>query len=156
MSLTEWISFFLLVLKGVYISKTSYVREGEKNLDFCYRPYHVVEYYRYMRFYVDGKIWIYHPVMQSNGLSLVVHVNFFSCGLIVGAKVVLRRTAVMKTSAPFIIRFECRTYMIVVVCLIELRSSRRQFNSPTPTRRRIKSSRNVGELVFNPVQLIRS
>ena len=64
MSLTEWISFFLLVLKGVYISKTSYVREGEKNLDFCYRPYHVVEYYRYMRFYVDGKTWMYNPVMQ--------------------------------------------------------------------------------------------
>ena len=121
MSLTEWISFFLLVLKGVYISKTSYVREGEKNLDFCYRPYHVVEYYRYMRFYVDGKIWMYHPVM-------VVHVNFFSCGLIVGAKVVLRRTAVMKTSARVIIRFECRTYMIVVVCLIELQSSRRRFS----------------------------
>ena len=38
----------------------------------------------------------------------------------------------------------------------ELRSTRRRFNSPTPTRRRIKSSRNVGELVFNPVQLIRS
>ena len=29
-------------------------------------------------------------------------------------------------------------------------------NSPTSTCRRIKSSRNVGELVFNPVQLIRS
>ena len=38
----------------------------------------------------------------------------------------------------------------------ELRSTRRRFNSPTLTRRRIKSSRNVGELVFNPVQLIRS
>ena len=40
--------------------------------------------------------------------------------------------------------------------LVELRSTRGRFNSPTPTRRRIKSSRNVGELVFNPVQLIRS
>ena len=29
-------------------------------------------------------------------------------------------------------------------------------NSPTPTRRRIKSSRDVGELVLNPIQLIRS
>ena len=37
-----------------------------------------------------------------------------------------------------------------------IQSTRRQFNSPTPTHRRIKSSRNVSELVFNPVQLIRS
>ena len=37
-----------------------------------------------------------------------------------------------------------------------IQSTRRQFNSPTPTRQRIKSSRNVSELVFNPVQLIRS
>ena len=38
----------------------------------------------------------------------------------------------------------------------ELRSTRRRTNSPTPTRRRIKSSRDVGELVVNPIQLIRS
>ena len=37
-----------------------------------------------------------------------------------------------------------------------LRSTRRRTNSPTPTRRRIKSSRDVGELVVNPIQLIRS
>lgn len=48
-----------LLFVGVYISKTSYVREGEKNLDLCYRPYHVVQYYRYMRFYVDGTVLIY-------------------------------------------------------------------------------------------------
>ena len=35
-------------------------------------------------------------------------------------------------------------------------STRRRTNSPTPTRRRIKSSRDVGELVLNPIQLIRS
>ena len=35
----------------------------------------------------------------------------------------------------------------------ELRSSRQQFNLPTPTRRRIKSNREIGELVFNPVNL---
>ena len=33
---------------------------------------------------------------------------------------------------------------------------RRTLNSPTPTRRLIKSSRDVGELVVNPIQLIRS
>ena len=43
-----------------------------------------------------------------------------------------------------------------------IQSTRRRSNSPTvqladgPTRRRIKSSRDVGELVLNPIQLIRS
>ena len=35
-------------------------------------------------------------------------------------------------------------------------STRRWFNSPTPTPQHIKSSRGVGELVLNPIQLIRS
>lgn len=39
---------------GVYISKTSYVRAGEPGLDGFYRPWHLVEYYRYFRFYPDG------------------------------------------------------------------------------------------------------
>ena len=39
---------------------------------------------------------------------------------------------------------------------IGIQSSCQWFNSPTPTCRRVKSSRKVGELVFNPVQLIRS
>ena len=37
--------------------------------------------------------------------------------------------------------------------LHELQSTRRWSNSPTPTRRHIKSSRDVGELVLNPIQL---
>ena len=40
--------------------------------------------------------------------------------------------------------------------MIELRSTRRRSNSPMPTHRRIKLSRDVGELVLNPIQLIRS
>lgn len=48
-----------LLFVGVYISKTSYERQGEKNLDMCYRPFHVVEYYRYMRFFVDGTVAIH-------------------------------------------------------------------------------------------------
>ena len=38
----------------------------------------------------------------------------------------------------------------------ELQSSCRRFNPPTPTCQCIKLIRDVGELVFNPVQLIRS
>ena len=45
----------ILIIPGVYISKTSYVRQGEQSLDFYYRPYHLVSYYRYLRFFPDGK-----------------------------------------------------------------------------------------------------
>ena len=37
-----------------------------------------------------------------------------------------------------------------------IQSTRRRSNSLTPTRRHIKSSRDVSELVLNPIQLIRS
>ncbi|PFX18864.1 F-box only protein 9 [Stylophora pistillata] len=54
-SAVEW-----LLETHVYQTSTSSVCwEGEKNLDLCYRPYHVVQYYRYMRFYVDGTVLIY-------------------------------------------------------------------------------------------------
>lgn len=42
---------------GCYISKTSYVRYGERSFqDQFYRPVHLVEYYRYMRFFPDGSV----------------------------------------------------------------------------------------------------
>lgn len=41
---------------GVYISKTSYARAGEQSLDNFYRPWHLVEYFRYMRFFSDGNM----------------------------------------------------------------------------------------------------
>ena len=37
-----------------------------------------------------------------------------------------------------------------------IQSTCRRFNSPTPTRQRIKSSRDIGKLVLNPIQLMRS
>uniref|UniRef100_T1IV17 F-box only protein 9 n=1 Tax=Strigamia maritima TaxID=126957 RepID=T1IV17_STRMM len=40
---------------GAYISKTTYVRDGENSFqDHCYRPWHLVEYFRYVRFFPDG------------------------------------------------------------------------------------------------------
>ncbi|XP_018605116.1 F-box only protein 9 isoform X3 [Scleropages formosus] len=41
---------------GVYISKTSYIRQGEESLDGFYRAWHQVEYYRYLRFFPDGQV----------------------------------------------------------------------------------------------------
>ncbi|KAK6489141.1 F-box only protein 9 isoform X1 [Huso huso] len=41
---------------GVYISKNSYIRQGEQSLDGFYRAWHQVEYYRYFRFFPDGQV----------------------------------------------------------------------------------------------------
>jgi len=41
---------------GVYISKTSYIRQGEESLDGFYRAWHHVEYFRYLRFFPDGSV----------------------------------------------------------------------------------------------------
>lgn len=58
LGVTEWITAALVCFdfSGVYISKTSYVKQGERSLDCYYRPFHVVEYYRYMRFFSDGTV----------------------------------------------------------------------------------------------------
>ncbi|CAJ1067520.1 F-box only protein 9 [Xyrichtys novacula] len=41
---------------GIYISKTSYIRQGEESLDGFYRAWHHVECYRYLRFFSDGHV----------------------------------------------------------------------------------------------------
>ncbi|XP_013872390.1 F-box only protein 9 isoform X1 [Austrofundulus limnaeus] len=41
---------------GIYISKTSYIRQGEESLDGFYRAWHHVAYFRYLRFFPDGHV----------------------------------------------------------------------------------------------------
>lgn len=42
---------------GCYISKTTYVRQGENSFqDQFYRPWHIVEYFRYLRFFPEGLV----------------------------------------------------------------------------------------------------
>ncbi|KAK7930775.1 hypothetical protein WMY93_007170 [Mugilogobius chulae] len=57
---TSWREMFLqkprVRYDGVYISKTSYIRQGEESLDGFYRPWQQVEYYRYLRFFPDGQV----------------------------------------------------------------------------------------------------
>uniref|UniRef100_A0A1A7WEB6 F-box only protein n=1 Tax=Iconisemion striatum TaxID=60296 RepID=A0A1A7WEB6_9TELE len=57
---TSWREMFLhrphLRFDGVYISKTSYVRQGEQSLDGFYRACHQVEFFRYLRFFPDGQV----------------------------------------------------------------------------------------------------
>lgn len=46
-------------LHGVYTSKTSYFRQGENSFqDQFYRPMHLIEYYRYVRFFADGRAYM--------------------------------------------------------------------------------------------------
>ena len=40
---------------GVYIGECHYYRQGEKSLDNLYKPFHFVEYFRYIRFFADGE-----------------------------------------------------------------------------------------------------
>ena len=44
-----------LLYSGCYISKTTYVRPGENSFqDANYKPWHVVNYFRYLRFFSSG------------------------------------------------------------------------------------------------------
>ncbi|WAR16518.1 FBX9-like protein [Mya arenaria] len=43
---------------GCYISKMSYLRQGEKSLDGFYSPWHQIEYYRYIRFFSEGRMFM--------------------------------------------------------------------------------------------------
>ncbi|XP_011303086.1 F-box only protein 9 [Fopius arisanus] len=42
---------------GCYISKNTYIRHGENSFqDQFYRPWHLVEYFRYLRFFPEGRV----------------------------------------------------------------------------------------------------
>jgi len=46
-----------LHFNGCYISKTTYIRSGENSFqDQFYRPWHLVQYYRYIRFFPEGLV----------------------------------------------------------------------------------------------------
>lgn len=46
-----------LHFNGCYISKTTYIRHGENSFqDQYYRPWHLVAYYRYLRFFPEGLV----------------------------------------------------------------------------------------------------
>jgi len=46
-----------MIILGVYISRATYIRQGEQSLDAFYSPWHLVEYYRYIRFFPDGLLF---------------------------------------------------------------------------------------------------
>lgn len=58
---------------GIYISKTSYIRQGEESLDGFYRPWQQVEYYRYLRFFPDGHVLML--TTPEDPLTIVPHLR---------------------------------------------------------------------------------
>ncbi|XP_050297152.1 F-box only protein 9 [Anthonomus grandis grandis] len=57
----SWRNMFIerprLNFNGCYISKTTYIRHGENSFqDQFYRPWHLVAYYRYLRFFPEGTV----------------------------------------------------------------------------------------------------
>ncbi|CAG4946115.1 unnamed protein product [Colias eurytheme] len=57
----NWREMFIdrprLNLNGCYISKTTYLRHGENSFqDQFYRPWYLVDYYRYLRFFPEGLV----------------------------------------------------------------------------------------------------
>ncbi|XP_054268846.1 F-box only protein 9 [Macrosteles quadrilineatus] len=60
-SYKTWREMFIsrprLLYNGCYISKTTYIRSGENSFqDQFYRPWHLVQYYRYIRFFPEGLV----------------------------------------------------------------------------------------------------
>ncbi|KPI99476.1 F-box only protein 9 [Papilio xuthus] len=58
---TSWRQMYIdrprIHLHGCYISKTTYLRHGENSYqDQSYRPWYLVDYYRYLRFFPDGVV----------------------------------------------------------------------------------------------------
>ncbi|XP_021356200.1 F-box only protein 9-like [Mizuhopecten yessoensis] len=62
-----------LLFHGCYICKCTYTRPGEQSLDGFYRPWHVVDYYRYARFFPDGNMLMHtssdEPMMMLGKLK---------------------------------------------------------------------------------------
>lgn len=88
-----------LLYNGCYISKLSYVRPGEKSLDNFYRPFHVVEYYRYVRFFPDGAVTIMtSPEDPTSVLPKLKHKYTKDTGMLTGVfkQIGDRMTAVLK------------------------------------------------------------
>lgn len=58
----NWRAMFVekprLNFNGAYISRTTYIRQGEPSFqDHGYRQSYLVEYFRYLRFYPDGNTY---------------------------------------------------------------------------------------------------
>ena len=81
---------------GVYISKISYIRSGERSLDGYYKPYHTVVYYRYLRFFPDGEAAV--PLLLCTKRSVVASLK---------STCTYRPTSILSCSIGRVLRLRC-------------------------------------------------
>lgn len=58
---------------GVYISTNSYIHIGEPTVGSYYKPCHVVQYYKYLRFFSDGTVLIYTSAEDPQTVVQILH-----------------------------------------------------------------------------------
>jgi F-box protein 9 len=103
-----------LRFNGCYISKCSYFREGAKSLDNYYRPFHVVEYFRYIRFFPEGRVLMLTtpddpyttiPQLRSRAANLQgIMLGYYKlCGDTV--TLILKRKPVVTDNLPSVYRY---------------------------------------------------
>ncbi|XP_052758166.1 F-box only protein 9 [Galleria mellonella] len=64
-----------LLLHGCYISKTTYLRHGENSFqDQFYRPWYLIEYYRYLRFFPEGVVLMWTTAEEP--VACVGHLRY--------------------------------------------------------------------------------
>ncbi|XP_041968685.1 F-box only protein 9 isoform X2 [Aricia agestis] len=64
-----------LSLHGCYISKTTYLRLGENSFqDHCYRPWYLIDYYRYLRFFPEGHVLMW--TTPDEPAACVAHLKY--------------------------------------------------------------------------------
>lgn len=73
-----WRKYFIetprINLNGCYIAKVTYLREGERGFqDEFYRPWHVVQYYRFLRFFPNNLILM--NISADHPSTIVKHLN---------------------------------------------------------------------------------
>ncbi|KAH3709582.1 F-box only protein 9-like [Dreissena polymorpha] len=92
---------------GCYISKMSYIRQGENSVDGFYSPWHQIEYYRYIRFFSEGQVLMMtSPEDPYMSLPLMKSFDTRSAGMMKGlyklsgnrVTAVLKRVQVQETT----------------------------------------------------------
>ncbi|XP_059054582.1 F-box only protein 9 [Achroia grisella] len=64
-----------LLLHGCYISKTTYIRHGENSFqDQFYRPWYLIDYYRYLRFFPEGLVLMWTTAEEP--AACVAHLRY--------------------------------------------------------------------------------
>ncbi|XP_047145267.1 F-box only protein 9 isoform X1 [Hydra vulgaris] len=58
---------------GLYISVNTYIRTGEQTLNSSYKPCHLVQYCKYLRFFTDGTVLVYASADDPKLVVEVMH-----------------------------------------------------------------------------------